>query len=818
LKKIICGTVFFAAVHVAAQSRILTGRVKALDSREGLSSCTIVLRNGLPGIITDSTGAFVIPLPAGSVDPELFVSRLGYQTTLVRVASGNNHYEILLEPAAGTMEEVVVTGVTRATLIKNHPVPIALVQAKAIERSAETNIIDVLVKNVPGLNAVKTGPNISKPFIRGLGYNRVLTLYDGVRQEGQQWGDEHGIEVDGYNIEKAEVIKGPASLMYGSDALAGVVSLLPALPRNADGRLHGRVISEYQSNNGLAGNGFRLLHAGEQWSFALRGAYRMAKNYSNAIDGRVYNTGFKETNASVYAGYTGRKGNTGFNLSLYNNLQGIPDGSRDSLTRKFTAQAEEGTGDDVKVRPVVAPGLLASYSLSSLHQLIRHYRLYSNSCYTIGRGNFSFLLALQQNIRSEFNHPTKPEQAGMFVRLNTLNYSIGYSLPAFSNLRLSAGANGMYQSNKNKNATDFPIPDYYLFDKGAYLLAGWSRNKLTVNGGVRYDLRRIAGNDFYTKTDTVNGFARQVTGPDTAGAYRQFAAFGKTFTGLSFSIGAAWQINKKINVKANIARGYRAPNITEFAANGLDPGAHIVYLGNRDFIPELSLQEDIGVNIQLMDFSATIGLFNNHIRFYSYLSQLADAQDNPVIDAQGNKTLRYMQGRAQLFGMEASLAWRPQAIKGFGFDNRFSLIYGYNRNSSFKQKGVNGEYLPLIPPFRLLSGISRQVDLKKGPFASVELKAEGDFNAAQNRYLALNNTETLTPAYTLVNAGAFLDIRYAAKRNMLLSIQVNNLLNKVYQSNLSRLKYFEHYAQSPNGYSGIYGMGRNWCFKMLLSF
>lgn len=80
------------------------------------------------------------------------------------------------------------------------------------------------MKNVPGLNAVKTGSNISKPFIRGLGYNRVLTLYDGIRQEGQQWGDEHGIEVDAYNMDHAEVIKGPASLMYGSDALAGVVS------------------------------------------------------------------------------------------------------------------------------------------------------------------------------------------------------------------------------------------------------------------------------------------------------------------------------------------------------------------------------------------------------------------------------------------------------------------------------------------------------------------------------------------------------------------------------------------------------------------
>src|SRR5690606_6436600 len=148
------------------------------------------------------------------------------------------------------------------------------------------NIIDVLVKNVPGIKAVKTGPNISKPFIHGLGYNRVLTLYDGIRQEGQQYGDEHGIEIDDYNIEQAEVIKGPASLLYGSDAIAGVISLFPYIPKSNDGKLHGKYTSEYQTNNNLIGNGLRLDYSDEKWLFALNGSYRMAKNYRNPIDGR----------------------------------------------------------------------------------------------------------------------------------------------------------------------------------------------------------------------------------------------------------------------------------------------------------------------------------------------------------------------------------------------------------------------------------------------------------------------------------------------------------------------------------------------------
>ncbi len=146
---------------------------------------------------------------------------------------------------------MVTTGVTKATYIKENPVPIIVISARTIDRATEDNIIDALAQAAPGFNSVKTGPGVSKPFIHGLGYNRVLTLYDGIRQESQQWGDEHGIVVDDYNIDHAEIIKGPASLMYGSDALAGVISLFPVMPYNTQGKLIGRYITEYQSNNGL---------------------------------------------------------------------------------------------------------------------------------------------------------------------------------------------------------------------------------------------------------------------------------------------------------------------------------------------------------------------------------------------------------------------------------------------------------------------------------------------------------------------------------------------------------------------------------------
>src|SRR5450432_593588 len=598
-----------SVVQAAAQNTsFLSGRITS----EGKLLAYATISINQQSMVSDSNGSYKM----GNLKSGIYlirISNIGYETITHKLAIPEGRQMTVnfnLDPVQGILNEVVVTGVSRATLIKQNPVSIAYVSSRSIDRTIEPNIIDALVKNVPGLNAVKTGPNISKPFIRGLGYNRVLTLYDGIRQEGQQWGDEHGIEVDAYNIAKAEVVKGPASLMFGSDAVAGVVSLFPYLPTEKDGKIHGRVLSEYQSNNGLIGNGMRLGYSNTHWLWTLKGSYRLAKNYTNAIDGPVYNTGFRETNAAVAVGYLSQKGSTILNGTLYDNLQGIPDGSRDSLTRQFTKQVYEGSQDNIRKRPIVPSTDLNSYLLSPLHQHIQHYRIYINNHYQLGKGEIDALLGFQQNIRREYNHPTVPDQAGLFVRLNTINYDIRYIVPGFSNIEITIGANGMYQNNKSRNATDFPIPDYHLLDMGTYLFGKWNHRQWVLSGGIRYDMRQLSGGDFFSGTNSVTGFAKQVYLPDTAGAVLQFPALNKFFNGISFSFGTAYQLTQEISLKANLARGYRAPNITEIASNGLDPGAHIIYLGNRGFIPEFNLQEDIGIIGDFRNISFSLSIFN----------------------------------------------------------------------------------------------------------------------------------------------------------------------------------------------------------------
>lgn len=721
------------------------------------------------------------------------------------------------------LNQVVVTGVSKATRIRENPLPVQVVSTRQIEQTTEANIIDALSKNAQGLDAVKTGPNVSKPFINGLGYNRVLTLFDGMRIETQQWGDEHGVPVDDYSVDKAEVIKGPASLMYGSDAVAGVLNLFAPVPASPDGRLKLRYLSEYQGNNGLIGNSLRLNYCGSHWLWALRGSERIARNYNDPIDGRVYNTGFRTINASALIGYKSEKGYTHLNFTLYDNLQGIPDGSRDSLTRRFTYQVYETAGentlqpahDDIKNRPVVPARTLDSYALSPLHQRIQDYRLYVDNAYRLRAGDLKVLLGIERNIRREYDHPTAPQRAGLYVQLTTLNYGLRYNAPSFLDIETSFGVNGMYQSNRNLAATDFPIPDYHLFDVGTYGYAKWKQGRWSIAGGIRYDHRTENGKEMYTKPDPSTGFYGQVPFSDSAGAVHQFPAFSLAFIGLSGSIGMTYQFNDHLSFKANIGRGYRAPNITEIAANGLDPGAHIVYEGNLHFQPEFSLQENIGIEGIFPDWSAGLSFFNNHLQHFIYEAQAVDPAGYPIVVVPGNKTFQYQQTNAQLYGMEARIDIHPGNWKGFDLDNRFSTVYGFNRNPLYAHQGVNGAYLPFIPPARLLSTIGQDISFRSKTIPLLTVKAEVDYNSAQHRYLGLYNTETSTPAYTLVNASVHSTIHLRQKQ-IQAQLQVNNVFNTAYQSHLSRLQYFEYYTQSPNSHMGIYNMGRNICLRIIL--
>ena len=807
--------------YLYAQNGVVKGRITS--NNEPISYASVSIKGTGKGTSTNSKGYYEIKnIPEGTYG--ITISSIGYEPETINITIHTNEpvvHDIILKEKPSKLNEVVVTGVSRATQLRSNPVPIAVMTKKDIEQHVNNNIIDAIVKGVPGVSAVTTGPNISKPFIRGLGYNRVLTLYDGMRQEGQQWGDEHGIEIDQYGIGRAEVVKGPASLTYGSDALAGVINMIPYIPNGDDGKLNGDVIADYHTNNGMIGTSVGLSYKKNNWKYAFRATAKTAHDYQNKVDGLVYNTGFREFNLSGIARVDKSWGYSQIGATLYDNRQEIPDGSRDSLSRRFTKQIYEAGLDDIKNRPIVPDNELRSYTIAPLHQRIQHYRLYTTNSFKTGDGSINTSLGFQQSIRREYNHPTVPEQAGLYVVLNTVNYDVRYNLPTFGGVETTAGINGIYQANHSKAATDFPIPDYNLFDAGGFLFAKKSFAKIDISGGIRYDNRHISWNNFYVGTDMQTGFGRQARLPDTAGARLQFPSFKHTYQGFSGSLGLTYNISDRLLLKANIARGYRAPNITEIGSNGLDPGAHIVYLGNRSFNPEFSLQQDIGFIAYLRDVDLIAEVFNNNIDNYIYQAKVNDANGNPVVIVPGNSTYQYQQSKARLYGAELTLNLHPQSIKWLSLDNSVAWVTGINKNQQLlAQYGNAAKYLPFIPPLHIRSALKVSLPGTYGLFTKLNARVEANGYANQNHFYALDNTETFTKGYTLFNAGLGFTIKPAKATTSFYEffIQGDNLFNTAYQANLNRLKYFEYYKSSPNGHTGIYNMGRNISFKAILHF
>ncbi|MGO4289321.1 TonB-dependent receptor [Chitinophaga sp. RAB17] len=809
----------FLTTLTYAQQGTLKGTVTNKD-RKPVQFANVAIKDLHTGATADQQGLFNIKnITPGTYD--IKISMVGYQPVMLRktiVAGQTTMVSISLEEDLSKLNEVVVTGVSRATAVRKNPIPIAVIGKREMNMNVNNNIIDAIIKGVPGVSAVTTGPNISKPFIRGLGYNRVLTLFDGVRQEGQQWGDEHGIEIDQYGISRAEVVKGPASLTYGSDALAGVINMIPDIPELTPGKLQGSFLTDYHSNNGMIGSSLGLAYGSNDWKYVVRATAKAAHNYQNKIDGYVYGTAFREYNLTGLARVDKAWGHSQFGATLYDNTQEIPDGSRDSLTRKFTKQVKDD--DDIKNRPLVPEGDLRSYTINPLHQRIQHYRVYNHTKWNVGNGDINAMLGAQQSIRREYNHPEMPVQPGLYVVLNTLNYDVRYNLPVMDGFETTVGVNGMYQSNKSKNGTDFPIPDYNLFDIGAFFFAKKSFGKVDVSGGIRYDSRSIRWNDFYVGPNNKNGFEQHVSLPDTAGAHLQFPQFNHRYTGISGSVGATWNISERILVKANIARGYRAPNITEIGSNGLDPGAHIVYLGNRGFKPEFSLQEDIGIQAWLPDVAISVELFNNNIENYIYQAKLYDNTGNPVVIVPGNATYSYQQSAARLYGAEVSVNLHPRDIKWLTMNNSVAYTQGRNGNKELiRTHGDEARYLPFIPPTHIRSELKATTQRNHGMFSKTYVRVEADVIADQPHFYGVDDTETFTPGYTLFNAGAGTGIVNKKGRTVCeIFLQLDNVWNVAYQANMNRLKYFEYYNSSPNGHLGIYNMGRNFSAKVIVPF
>ncbi len=783
----------------------LSGTVTDAKTGEPLARATIYIPDLQMGTAADSKGNYVLEnVPAGTYLVQ--AGFVGYKNNVKNVVLNKNMVvNFALEIAITEEADVIVTGVSQATTIKRDPVPIVAITHRYIQQNLSTNIIDAIAK-VPGVNAVTTGPNVSKPFIRGLGYNRILTLYDGVRQEGQQWGDEHGIEVDENSVNKIEVVKGPASLIYGSDAEAGVVNLLPP-PPPPEGKTIGSISGEYQTNNKLIASSVNVAGNKNGITWMGIGSYKMATNYQNKIDGRVYNTAYRELDFSGSVGINRSWGYSHLGVTAFNDLQEIPDGSRDSATRKFTRQITEAD----TVRSIVTPAELKSYDITALHQHVQYYRAYLKNNFFLGNSHIELNLALEKSIRQEFSHPQYPSIPGLDLVLNTYAYDVKYFFPERNGWSVTSGVNGMYQTNSVTKGTEFVIPSYHQFDIGPFLFIKKTINNLELAGGVRYDIRQFNNQQLYTKPNPVTGFDTPVYGADTVGGDNPFYTYNHTFAGASGSLGASYKFSDKFSGKFNIGRGYRSPNISEISANGVHPGTNTFQKGNLNFKPEFNWQEDLGMNFSSQHVTIDASIFNNNIENYIYNEKVGSSTGQAVVI----DTFQFEQSKARLYGGELSIDIHPHPWDWLHFENSLSLVYGDNLGGNGQKITDSSKYLPFIPPLHTLSELRANIKKISPSLVNAFVKVQLEVYATQNRAYLAFGTETPTPGYQLVNAGLGADVTNGKGKTIFtFDILGNNLFNVAYQSHLSRLKYFEPYPDDPRSYHGIYNMGRNISLKL----
>ncbi len=768
----------------------LSGTITDKDDKSPAIGALIYLPDLKKGATSNADGKYHIDnLPAGLylIEIKLF----GYSTGSAWVnPCVIAQQDFMLTTTVIETKEVVVTGSSKATELIKMPGAVTTIDRATLFKTTSTNIIDALTCK-PGISQITTGAGISKPVIRGLGYNRIITLNDGIRQEGQQWGDEHGIEMDEFTANKIEILKGPSSLMYGSDAMAGVINILSA-PTPEPGTINGTITANYQSNNGLVG--WSAMQNGNLKSvnWMIRGSSKNAGNFSNKYDGKVFNSGFLEHDFNGTIGLNKKWGYCHLIASSFSQNLGLIEGERDSITGKFTKSM--ALPDSTIGSEIVSDAALDSRNLAVPKQGITHTKMALDNTFILGQSRLSVLIAYQHNSRKEFAEVLHPEKEGLYFSLHSTTYDVKYFLPEKHTWQITMGSNGMLQQNRNLGSA-FLIPEYNQLDVGVFGFVKKEINdKINLAGGMRYDFRHYKNDEFIEN------------------AIVRFASHDQSFSHFSGSVGGTYSVTKALVIKTNLARGYRAPQAAESSSNGKHEGTFRYEIGNPNLSAETSVQADLGVLYNSDHLSVDIAVFSNNINHFVYLKKLRSVLGGDSMTDAGvpTPTYQFVQGKASLNGAELTIDIHPHPFDWLHFENTFSLVNAINRDQTDSSK-----YLPFTPPTRITSELRADFKKLSNHLVNSYLLANAQIYLKQNHVLLENGTETPTNGYTLFNMAVGSDVKNK-KGSLICSIifTANNITDRAYQSHLSRLKYAP--INYSDGRTGIYNMGRNISIKVLI--
>lgn len=733
----------------------LGGQVFSSESKP-LAGINVRLENRSTGGVTDKTGRFKLGFfPEG--DYHITVSAVGFETQKVNITlKSDTSLKIILLSAVVTLAEVSIHGDYHNYRRSGDSRAVEIVTDEFLRKNLSGSLMKTLDR-LPGVSSMSIGSGQSKPVIRGMSFNQVIVAENGVKHESQQWGADHGIEVDQFAVERVEVIKGPASLMYGSDAIAGVIDLKQSFVPEP-GETGGDITLSGQTNNMQAAASLGFYTRKNKWWAKARvtvidyADYQIPADsveyysyYFRLKDRKLRNTAGEEKNGNIALGYISGK----FNSTLF-------------VNNTFSESGFFANAHGLEIRNSQIDYDRSNRDTDLPMQQVNHLKMHWKNSWQQTGFTHRLDIAWQHNNRKEFSeaveHGYMPKPTDSLERkFVKQTWSLAYSVQnrESAEVKLSAGINAEHQHNISEG-WGFILPSYKRNTAGVYLLGETKPSeKWLVLAGLRVDAGSVIIEDYF------DWFLSPVDENDTNRIFKQRAfANSPDFSHLSGSSGFVYKSGSMV-LKTNLGNSFRLPLAKELASDGVNYHMYRFEKGNPQLKPETAWQLDAGIEVNRSRWAAEVSPFIAWFPTYIYLNPTSAYYE-------GLQIFNYTQTEVMRAGGEFHLHYtilRELKIGAIG-------EYVWSQQMSGEKKGFG---LPFSPPASLLLNLSCQ-PVTKGVMSDTWISVDFKMVSAQNNIVP---PEKKTPGYHLLNIGAGSTLK-AGKQSLEINLRITNLLNRRY--------------------------------------
>lgn len=667
------------------------------------------------------------------------------------------------------LEQVEVIGAppTNALDALNHQV---IHKEFLLKNQANTFIQSLEV--LPGISAIQSGSGISKPVIRGMSLNRVIVNELGIKQENQQWGLDHGLEIDQYNVEEVEIIKGPVALIYGSDGIGGAINILPPKRIFHDTNSFDLTLN-YKTGNQLFGSSARYLSVKNNWTLIARMSYQNYADYRVPADSFLYNsyrlplynrqlknTAGREFNQSLMLRYNGERSSHNFFVSNVWQQAGFFPGAF-GIPRHFQLVPDE-----------------SSRNIDKPYHRVNHIKMIYNGRYFLPIGILKSDIGYQINTRQEISNPhahgnSAAPQSELALKLQLQTFTANHALEVQKEYwEGQVGISFQHQKN-NTDGFEFLIPEYQQTQAGiySYLQSKWT-GKAQLSGGIRYD---------FAAQNAAQGFVKEFDSLGVeSGKTLRSESYKKAYHNMSAGLGLKYQFSHGLQGNVHAGTAYRIPLINELLSNGVHHGNFRHELGDRSLQPERGLMFDAGMDYHNDRWHWSVTPFLNLFENYIYLHPSGRFSTLP----EAGQIYMYKNTPAAFAGAEAVVDYK--IASKWSFSQTAEYVWNQNLN--------NGQGLPFTPPFSARTEIEFSSKSKKQNKSGWQGTLIGHYFAAQNR---VDINEPSTPGYYLIHATTGTDF-YFGQKKLGIFLNIQNLLNRRYLNNMSRYRMLNLPEQGLN--------------------